>query len=125
MTESKRSHGGRARVSAVLIFVAMSVIAWALMRQSKFPVETHHNVYVWSRIPGTQASWWISSDEGDRSLPFSRWDCCPDFPCDTVIWPGYVMATFRYEERGVCKSIRADGLGAWWERDADGNVKEW
>lgn len=95
--------------------------AYAVNRPPKYPIETHHNVYVWSKVQGAKETWWVSSSD----LPFNTWNCCPDFPCSTVIWPGYVAATLRYEERGTCKSIRAAGLGIWWKTDEHGNVKEW
>jgi len=110
---------GRAFIYTMLMIALTFGLAFALARPAKYPVETHHNVTVWSRIKGAQA-WWISADD----LPLTRWDCCPDFPCAEVIWPGYVAATFKYEERGSCKSIRAAGLGIFWKRDEQGNAKE-
>lgn len=44
----------------------------------------------------------------------SRWNCCPDFPCETVIWPHFLMKEFRFQERGWCKSILDTGLGPKW-----------
>jgi hypothetical protein len=95
--------------------------AFAVTRPPKYPIETHHNVYVWSQVKGAQEMWWISGDD----LPFNTWKCCPDFPCDRNIRPGYIADTLKYEERGDCKSIRASNLGIWWKTDEHGNVKEW
>jgi hypothetical protein len=115
-------HKGWTRLSAITICGVLFLGAYGIARQQpKYPIEKHHNVYVWSQVKGAQNSWWVSGND----LPFSRWDCCPDFPCATVIWPGYIADTFKYEERGKCKSIRSSGLGAFWERDQFGNVKEW
>jgi len=111
---------GWAVIYALLFIAATLGVAFAITRPPKYPIETHHNVYVWSQVKG-QNAWWISAND----LPLSRWDCCPDFPCSRVLWPGYIAATLRYEERGSCKSIRASGLGVFWKRDALGNVKEW
>lgn len=93
-----------------------------------FPqVEEYRNVKVLQQFSRTE--WLMRRSDGDM-----RWNCCPDFPCYTVIHPGYMMSTFRYEERGVCKSILGDGLGAFWKLypgtndvvavDEDGNIKE-
>jgi hypothetical protein len=120
-SEGATSKGrGWARLYILIFTVLIFGVAFAINRPAKYPVETHHNVYVWSQVKGSDHSWWMSSDD----MGFVRWDCCPDFPCGTVIWPGYVMRTFKFEERGVCKSIRAQGLGTWWQRDGR-QVKEW
>jgi hypothetical protein len=100
------------------------VVAYGFAHPRDFPIEKHRNVYVWSQVKGTTDSWWISSYEGGNSLPFNTWKCCPDFPCSTVIWPGYVAEVLKYEERGSCKSLRASGLGVWWKTDEHGDVKE-
>jgi hypothetical protein len=78
----------------------------------QYPVEIHHNVYIWSRVNGEPQQWWVSSDEDARNaIPFSMWNCCPDFDCSTVMWAGYVDETAKWEDRGTCKSIYASGLG--------------
>jgi hypothetical protein len=118
---ANRLNGGWAFVRVVLLALACAGGVLAFSFQPKYPVETHHNVYVWSQVKGTQESWWVSGND----LPFSKWKCCPDFNCSAILWPGYIATTLKYEERGVCKSIRASGLGWFWERDERGNVKEW
>jgi hypothetical protein len=106
----------------LLLVVAVS---YAFAHPFGYPIEKHHNVYVWSQVKGQPDEWWISSDENvTNKLPFNTWKCCPDFPCSTVIWPGYVAETLKYEERGSCKSIRASGLGIWWKTNEKGDVKE-
>lgn len=97
------------------------VVSYAFTHPKDFPIEKHHHVYVWSQVKGTTDTWLMSGD----GLPLTEWNCCPDFPCGTVIWPGYIAHTAKWEERGKCKSIRGNGLGFFWERDELGNVKEW
>lgn len=72
-----------------------------------YPIEEYRDVKVLKQFSRTE--WLIRRSDGDF-----RWNCCPDFPCDTVLWPGYLMKRFRYQERGWCKSIVGDGLGAFW-----------
>jgi hypothetical protein len=48
---------------------------------------------------------------------------CEDFPNARVIWTGYVARQAVWEERGNCKSIRAVGLGFFWDRDEHGNAR--
>jgi hypothetical protein len=112
---------GWAVIYALLFIAATLGVAFAITRPPKYPIETHHNVYVWSRVKGNDHAWWISADD----LPLSKWTCCPDFNCAPNVMAGYIAATAKYEERGSCKSIRASGLGWFWERDSLGNVKTW
>jgi hypothetical protein len=102
-----------------LLFIAATLgVAFAITRPPKYPIEIHHNVYVWSQVKGEPASWWISSDEPEpQRLPLMRWNCCPDFPCWTVMDSMIVARTAKWEERGMCKSIRANGLGWTWEKE--------
>jgi hypothetical protein len=122
ISKTPRRPRGLAPVYALLWMVVTLGLAFAINRSPKYPVETHHNVYVWSQVKGVPGTWWISSEDG---LPFNTWKCCPDFPCNRNIWPGYIADTLKYEERGECKSIRASGLGVWWKTNEYGDVKEW
>lgn len=120
----RNSHGGRAGATkySTVVFCA-AICGLAVMIGGKmpaYPIEEYHNLYVWSQVKGTNDAWWIGKD----SFGLRLWKCCPDYPCDRVIWPGYVMRDFRYEERGGCKSIRGATLGVVWQRDEQGNVKE-
>ena len=109
---------GRAIVYTTLMVAATFGLAFAITRTPKYPVETHHNVTVWSQVKGTKETWWISSDEPEpNKLPLMRWNCCPDFPCDTVMGTMIVASTVKYEDQGTCKSIRASGLGWTWEKE--------
>jgi len=112
---------GRAFIYTMLVLALTFGLAFAVTRPTKYPIETHHNVYVWSQVKGNDHSWWVSGDD----LPLSKWTCCPDFNCTPNVWSGYIAATARYEERGDCKSIRASGLGWFWKRDEFGNVQTW
>jgi hypothetical protein len=79
-----------------------------------YPVEIHHRVSVWEQV--AKDEWIVSSDEREpQRLERGRWKCCPDFDCSTVIQSGYIAYTLKYEERGTCKSIRANGLGWTWQ----------
>lgn len=122
-------------VTYALIFIAASLgIAFVIARPSKpprYPIEIHHRVSVLSSVAGTSDEWWISSDEPEpKRLTNMRWKCCPDFDCASVVWPGYIARTVKYEERGACKSIRAAGLGFFWHDAGEtwwtklGNIKE-
>jgi hypothetical protein len=109
---------GRAAFYTLLMIAITFGLAFAVTRTPKYPIETHHNVYIWSEVKGQREAWWISSDEPEPNrLPLMRWNCCPDFPCSTVIWPGIIASTAKWEERGACKSIRASGLGWTWEKE--------
>lgn len=110
---------GRAHYGPIWFCLAFGVLlAFAIGREPKYPIETHHNVYVWSQVKGVPDTWWISSDEPEpNKLPLMRWNCCQDFPCSTVMDIGIIASTLKYEERGSCKSIRASGLGWTWEKE--------
>ena len=112
---------GHAIFHILLMVTATFGLTFAITRTPKYPVETHHNVYVWSQVKDSNHAWWVSADD----LPFSIWACCPDYDCRSNVWAGYIATTVRYEDRSGCKSIRAGGLGWFWERDEYGNVKEW
>jgi hypothetical protein len=108
--------------SAFALFCGAVLFGVAVMKPA-FPVEVHHNVYVWSRIKGLPQAWWIGSDDG---LGFRTFNCCPDFPCERFVEAGYVASKLAYEERGDCESIRDKGLGFWWDTYTDSNgTKQW
>lgn len=112
---------GWVKFAPIIFCLFFGFIVFGFTHQHQYPIEVHHQVYVWSKVKGTNDAWWVSSEDG---LPYSRWNCCPDFDCKSVIWPGYIAATAKYEERGTCKSIRADGLGWFWSTNELGDVKE-
>jgi hypothetical protein len=93
-------------------------IAYLVTRIPVYPVYEYHNVKVLKQV-GPNA-WWIEREDGP-----TLWNGCPDFPNSNVIWAGYEMDKFRYEDQGKCKSILRSDLGVWWKRDpVTKNVKE-
>ncbi|HXC43720.1 MAG TPA: hypothetical protein VNY51_09395 [Candidatus Dormibacteraeota bacterium] len=122
----KTSTKGVAGYHAIGFCVVFGIVAALLVARSspKYPIEIHHHVTVWRPVLGQHNAWWISSDEPEPNrLPLMRWNCCPDYDCSKNIAPGWVIATFKYEERGTCKSIRGNGLGAFWA-DQEGHFQE-
>jgi hypothetical protein len=117
---------GVAGYQAIGFCVVFGIVAALLVAKSspKYPIEIHHQVTVWRPVLGEKNTWWISSDEPEPNrLPLMRWACCPDYDCSKNIAPGWVIAVFKYEERGTCKSIRGSGLGAFWA-DSQGHFQE-
>lgn len=112
---------GRARYAPIYFcFVVAIVVAtlYGVGTPFEYPIEKHHNVYVWSQVKGTNNTWLISSDEPEpNKLPLMRWNCCSDFPCSTVMGSMIIASTVKWEERGTCKSIRASGLGWTWDKE--------
>lgn len=115
---SGRKTDGRGFVPE-LIFAAIccGLLIWGGIR-SRYEKETHHNVKVWSEVAKDQ--WWMSDDENPTWYLYKG---CEDFPNARVIWTGYVARQAVWEERGNCKSIRAVGLGFFWDRDEHGNAR--
>ncbi len=105
-------------IFAVVFAAALAYIAHRLPVIPEYPTYEYHNVRVISQH--APDAWWIEREDGP-----TLWNCCPDFPCASVIWAGYIMDKFRYEDRGGCKSILRSDLGVWWKRDPiTKNVKE-
>jgi hypothetical protein len=110
-------------VMKTLAFAAAFVLGFGYneYRHSvKYPVYDYDNVEVLQQT-GNQE--WIMRIDGMKI----RWNCCPDFDCSTVIWPGYVMRKFRYEQHGGCGSIlnpkAHPPLGAFWKTEHGDVVK--
>jgi hypothetical protein len=95
----------------VFCLLAAAVLAYAVTRTPDYPVYEYRHVKVLSQVAPNK--WWMERADGQF-----LWNGCPDFPNGDVIWPGYVMNKFRYEDRGKCKSILRPDLGVWWQRDA-------
>jgi hypothetical protein len=83
----------------------------AIVHEPKYDVVEEHNIQVLRQVTDNQ--WAMSSSEQGPFL----YTACNDFPNAKVIWPGYIADHAKWEERGECKSIRAQGLGFWWKRD--------
>lgn len=97
----------------------------------QYPTYEYKNVKVLKQFSRTE---WLMEIDGQRI----RWNACPDYPAHSVIWPGYVMSSFRYEDRGECRSLLNPNahppLGPVWrlykgtkdvvEVDENGIVKE-
>jgi hypothetical protein len=94
---------------AFLVWIPVGYLLW---HHPQFPTYEYHNVKVLKQVGPN--SWWIEREDGP-----TLWNGCPDFPNSDVIWAGYVMEKFRYEDRGVCKSILRSDLGVWWKRDPE------
>lgn len=94
----------------VIAFASCVFVAYFVWHHPQFPTYEYHNVKVLKRVGPN--SWWIEREDGP-----TLWNGCEDFPNSDVIWAGYVMDKFRYEDRGVCKSILRSDLGVWWLRD--------
>lgn len=120
LRKHSESRSGYVRSSTVLwfAFACAALVGYGISRIPRYSTETHHNVRVETRVSGNE--WWMCDDEQGCYL----YTGCKDFPNERVIWAGYVARMARWEERGDCKSIRAVGLGFFWERDAQYNVKE-
>lgn len=105
-----------------LMFVSgmISVLAYGAIA-NRYPTEQWDNVRVEAKVGVNQ---WMMRTATGPNADGVLFTACPDFPNEQVIRPGYKARKIRFEERGKCKSIRAEGLGVWWERDAQGNVKE-
>ena len=119
-TNRTTRHGsGWARYWAV-VFAAgcYGLLGFAIVREPKYEIVEEHHVKVLSQV--SPNSWAMSSDEEGSFL----YTGCNDFPNATVIWAGYIADRAKWEERGECKSIRATGLGFYWERDEHYNAKE-
>lgn len=111
-----RSHGFAVWSPFLIVIFVTILVALAFSHQREFPIETHYNVSVWEQVAPNE--WIVSSNEPEpHRLEKGRWKCCPDFPCATVIWPGYIAPMLKYEARGTCNSIRADGLGFFWQAE--------
>lgn len=100
----------------VFTMLFCGLIAYGVTRTPSYPIYEYRNVKVLSQPAPNK--WWMEKSDG-RFL----WNGCPDFPNGDVIWAGYVMDKFRYEDRGRCKSILRSDLGVWWFRDSKGNVR--
>jgi hypothetical protein len=84
-------------------------LVYAATRIPKYTVTEEHNVAVLGTI-APHLFRMHDDEQGDF-----RYRDCYDFPSDTIIKPGWVAPRARWEERGECRSIRATGLGFWWE----------
>jgi hypothetical protein len=116
--KNHRTHEGAARYWPIVFAgICAGILGFAAAHPPKYPIYEFHNVKVIKQV-GDNA-WWIQREDG-----LTLWNGCDDFPNNRVIWAGYVMTKFRYEDQGNCKSILRSDLGAWWERDSTGNVKE-
>jgi hypothetical protein len=90
--------------------LAAFILAYAATLITDYPVYEYHNVKVLNQLGPND--WWIEREDGQ-----TLWNGCPDFPNSKVIWAGYVMDKFRYQDFGKCKSILRSDLGVWWKRD--------
>lgn len=90
--------------------LAAGILAYAATLITDYPVYEYHNVKVLNQLGPND--WWIEREDGG-----TLWNGCPDFPNSRVIWTGYVMDKFRYQDFGKCKSILRSDLGVWWKRD--------
>jgi hypothetical protein len=111
-----RGEGGGYWGSVAFCAVLGSLMAYGLTRVPNYPVYEYHNVKVLEQVAPNK---WLLEREDGKTL----WNGCPDFPNADVIWAGYVMEKFRYEDQGKCKSILRSDLGVWWKRDSRGNVE--
>lgn len=101
-----------------LLFAAtsLSTLIWCASRVA--PIADHHNVQVLVQVD--RNNWWMVDDEDPKGFLYTA---CDDFPNDKVIQSGYLAREARWEEQGQCKSIHGDGLGFWWNRDENFNVR--
>lgn len=106
---------GLARLRGIFsLLLLVGFAAGGYIRPFWYPVETRRDVYVWNETRGLDNSWGIWTAEHG----WERFDCCPDFPCNTgVVKVGWIADEVRYQERGYCKSVRAEGLGFWWHKN--------
>jgi hypothetical protein len=101
----------------VFSVVCCGILAYAATRVPNYPIYEYRNVAVLQQVAPNK---WMMEWNGNKTL----WNGCPDFPNAEVIWAGYVMAKFRYEDQGRCKSILGSDLGVWYLRDDRGNAIE-
>jgi hypothetical protein len=115
--EKWRDQSGAFLVHALMVSIALAWIPfiWALAHYQGYPTYEYRDVKVISRLG--QNEWFMEKDDGQF-----MWNGCPDFPNSAIIWPGYIMKKFRYEDRGKCKSILRADLGVWWYRRENGDV---
>ena len=92
-------------VLAAGLFIAGSYVP-------RYPVYEFHNVAVLEKV--APRKFWLSKADGEFLF-----NDCDD---DNWLIPGYIMAKFRYEDRGECGSMRRSDLGIWWLRDEHRNV---
>jgi hypothetical protein len=98
--------------------ICCGILAYAATRTPPpHPIYEYWDVKVISKV-GTN-SWLIEREDGK-----TLYKGCPDFDNGSVIWPGYVATRIKYEDFGSCNSILAPGLGFYWARDAQGNVRK-
>jgi hypothetical protein len=111
-------HRGTARYWPIVFStICCGLLAYAATRNPPHPIYEYRDVKVISKV-GTN-SWLIERQDGK-----TLYKGCPDFDNGSVIWPGYVAARIKYEDFGSCNSILAPGLGFYWDRDAQGNVRK-
>lgn len=97
----------------IVAFLSLLLPIWAAYHRQDYPVETWKNVWVWYQKRNQPQTWGVwTPDYGWKEI-----NCCPDFDCRTVIDTGWIMDDFSFEERGTCKSIRAQGLGVSWRKN--------
>jgi hypothetical protein len=111
----RRSNRGDAFVNAItVIAICANVFAFSLIRyHMQYPVETWHNVYIWYEKRGEPETWGVWTKE----IGWTEINCCPDYPCSPHVEVGWIADTVAFEQRGPCKSIRAQGLGFYYRQN--------
>lgn len=99
------------KVAGMAVAVLALTIATIWTEVVEHPVYEYHDVRVLRQVGPRK---WLMEKADGRFL----WQGCSDYDVEKVIWPGYLMHKFRYEDLGGCGSIRRSDLGVWWERDA-------
>jgi hypothetical protein len=111
---------GLARVYAVVFCFIVFGLAFAINRPAKYPTATYHNVYIWNETRGKPESWGIWSLDITSKSHWMVWNCCPDYPCHENVRVGWIADTVSFEERGYCKSIRAQEFGFFYQENGPG-----
>ena len=84
---------------------------------NRWPEAEHHNLRI-ERHPSDR-QWWIVDDEDPQGFMYYA---CADFPNDEYIKAGYWAKRARWQVRGGCNSIKADGYGFFYEWKPDGTA---
>jgi hypothetical protein len=98
---------GRATVATMLAAIIGAGLFVAGSYVPRYPVYEFHNVAVLEKV--APHKFWLSKSDGEFLF-----NDCDD---DNWLVPGYIIAKFRYEDRGECMSMKRPDLGIWWLRD--------
>lgn len=98
---------------------AFATVAYLYAALHDHPIYEYHNVKVVRVIDPYK--WQLQKADGQFVVSF-----CRDYPLEAYDpQPGLVMNKLRYEDTGICASVRRSDCGFWWKRDINGiAVKE-